>query len=172
MRPPWGRGARDRPHNCVEAPRTSAAAPCQQAPRLRQGLGGVPGRPRPETLDNGRAGAAPLGLASVVVVFGQRQGGAASADDTQVQADLARGREGLVEVGAEEVCGLTFGGGYLLFVRPQAEVTSGSGRDEQGRMSRFDRFPQFLERLRELACRVSGASQGGPAAGANLPHSR
>jgi hypothetical protein len=90
-----------------------------------------------------RCGAVALGLGHVVVVFGQQPPGPARTDNTLAQRELDLVRKGLIEAGAEEICGLTFGGGYLLFVHPQdGDLGADGGRGQEG-WSRHERFTRF-----------------------------
>jgi hypothetical protein len=113
------------------------------------------------TISEKPCGAVALGVESVVAVFGKQSSAAAGADNTSVQGELDRVRKGLTEAGAKEICGLTFGGGYLLFVRPRETERDDAGADgePESRWADYIKFCEVVERLRELACRVSSAVQ-------------
>jgi hypothetical protein len=121
------------------------------------------------TISEKPCGAVALGVGSVVAVFG-KQPCATAPDNTLARGELDLVRKGLTEAGAEEICALTFGGGYLLFVQPRQTEHGDAGADgePERRWADYSKFCEFLERLRELACRVSSAVQEGHAANANL----
>jgi hypothetical protein len=100
-------------------------------------------------------GATSLGVGDVVAVFGRAQPDPPGAG-APARCEMDAVRERLDEAGAEEVCGLTFGGGYVLFVRPKET-------EREGGLAGLDRLSRFVETLHGLACRASGAGQGLPA---------
>jgi hypothetical protein len=121
------------------------------------------------TVGSKPCGAVALGVGSVVAVFG-KQRFATGADNTLAQGELDLVRKGLTEAGAEEICGLTLGGGYLLFVQPRQAEGDDAGADgnPEPRWADSISFGEFVERLCELACRVSSTVRDGQAANANL----
>ncbi len=109
-----------------------------------------------------RCGAVALGIGSVVAVFGQKPPGDPTASTAGAKDELEIVRNGLLEAGAEEICGITFGGGYMLFVQP------GSFPDQESGWAEQERLISFVQAMHELACRAH-ANQDELAGDASVP---
>jgi hypothetical protein len=107
-------------------------------------------------------GVVDLKLGSTILVWGKRPPGLTDPEDALLRQELAIVRGGLSEAGAEELCHLLFGGGYLLLAKPVGiPLYDLTPVGPEKMWEEFHRFDEVLDRLRDLAQRASRCADAG-----------